>query len=185
MIEKKLNSNFLIIKTGSIDTNNAETMLKKLSSNKTNFPIISIISLKPIISIEQIESAIHHSLKAFENNSNTAKSIQLEMLLFLSAQKQLNKALELMQLNGKDEVALIGFGKNKKQVLNEIKSLEKSINFTQKNGLIEKNLKKNFNQLKKLFNISDTEIKILSEKNKFDGLQKIVLEKIALTKIGE
>ena len=183
MFSKKIDSNFLIIKTGSINTNNAETTLKKLTI-KSN-PTITMISLKPVASIEQIESAFFHSLDAFENKTNTTKNIQLEFLLFLTAQKQLDKALEEMQLLGKEEVAIVGFGSNKKTILNELKILEKEIKFKENKKLIQKNLKKNYNYLKQFFAITNNELSVLQSKNKFDGLQKSVLEKIALTKIGE
>lgn len=182
MFSKKIDSNLLIIKTGSINTNNAETTLLNLSG-KTN-PVISMISLKPVASIEQIESAFFHSIKAFENKTNTTKNIQLEFLLFLTAQKQLDKVLEEMQLLGKEEVALIGFGASKKIIENKIKILEKETKFKENNNLIQKNLKKNYNYFKKFFSITEKELSVLG-KNKFDALQKIVLEKIALTKLGE
>ena len=195
----KIDSNFLIIKTGSINTNNAETILLKLLekalpknegkpseklSGKTN-PKICMISLKPIVSFEQIESAFYHSLKAFETNSNTTKNIQLELLLFLTAKKQLDKALDEMQLHGKDEIALLGFGANKNAIQKELKILEKEIKFKENKKLIQKNLKKNYNYFKKFFCITEKELFIIQTKNKFDGLQKAVLERIALTKIGE
>ncbi|MDO8537862.1 MAG: KEOPS complex subunit Cgi121 [archaeon] len=179
----KIDSKFLLIKTGSINTNNAETMLLNLSG-KSN-PTICLISLKPITSNEHIKSAFYHSLKAFENNSNTTKNIQLELLLFLTARKQLDKALDEMELNGKDEIALIGFGANKKIIEKEFKILEKELNFKENKNLIQKNLKKNFNYFKKFFSITEKELSIIQSKNKFEALQKSVLERIALTKIGE
>jgi len=63
-----------------------------------------IFDVSLFISKRHIEHCIQQALKAFAQKRNISRSVQLEFLLCLTAEKQVKKALEKAQITGKKAV---------------------------------------------------------------------------------
>lgn len=180
---KKIGNQFLLLEFGSININDAKVSFKKASnffSSKNEF--IQFFSIKPVSSEQQIFHALDNALTSFNSKTKKpfTKTLSLEFLLFLTAQKQLNTALDLLELKkGKNLVGTIAFAKSKQKLAKAKTFFKNELEFKPEKNAIEKNLKKNFSFLKKTFAITDAELKTFSAP-KEKALQKLVLEKIAL-----
>ncbi len=176
---EKFDTKNLRIVAGSADIKDSDSAIKKLlaESKKLN-SFAQLISLKPIASEEQITFALEQSMDSFAKKTNFSKSLELEFLTRLSGQRQINKAMDLFALEkGKNEVALILYSENKKNIQELIKFVEKEIDFKVKKDFIKQNAKKNGKFIAEIYGIGEEELKILP-------LEESVLERIAMVALS-
>lgn len=186
MLSKTLNGKKCFISIGKADINNVEELIKNISLSKKGAGalIFQGFSLKPIASIHQVLSAVDSSINAFKEGFGITKSIDLELLLRLTGIRQVNKALDLIGLKqGKQEACFIAASEtnNANKSRQALTSFLNSIAFKEVPGLLEKNLKANFNALKDFYHVTDKELNALKDLgSKKTVLKELVLEKIAL-----
>lgn len=206
---KKFENFFVFFDCGTININDADVTFKKASSlfnsvlntkvtttNESNMnsysfnmllnssvEFVQFFSSKVVSSEEQIMHALDNAIASMCSRKSFTKSLSLEFLLFLTAQRQLNKALDLLKLNkGKNSVCVLAFCKSKQNIAKAKQFFKKELCFVPKKNVknvIENNLKKNFSLLKKIFAIEDAELKVFALPTE-KALQQLVLEKIAL-----
>ncbi len=85
-------------------------LLKKVANirKKQDLFCLQIIRLDYVASKEHILSALWHALKSFENQRNISRSLETELLLYLSGQRQIKQAIELMGIQTpSDKAALV------------------------------------------------------------------------------
>ncbi|KAA0010125.1 hypothetical protein B6U81_04590 [Thermoplasmatales archaeon ex4484_30] len=117
---------------------------------------------------EHIEVAYEHAKRAFEKKRNVCNTIEMEMLLYASAKKQIKDAISFIGAKEKGWYAFVFIGKiNKNKVEKFVKSLGLKINEKVLHGKKEKLIK---------FGISEKELKTV-DKSMYGEL---VLEKMAL-----
>ncbi len=68
---------------------------------------------------EHIASAIEHARRAFKRGTNTARSLELEVVLYAAGETQLSVAIDLMDVRG-DKVALVVFEGQVDELLQEM-----------------------------------------------------------------
>ena len=186
MLSKTLNIKKCFISIGKADINDVEELIKNISLSKkaTGALIFQGFSLKPIASIQQILYAVDSSINAFKEGFEITKSIDLELLLRLTGEKQVSKALDLIGLKqGKQEACFIVVGEkpNAKKSRQALTSFLKSITFKEVPGLLEKNLKANFGYLKDFYCINDKELVACKDLgSKGTALKELVLEKTSV-----
>jgi tRNA threonylcarbamoyladenosine modification (KEOPS) complex Cgi121 subunit len=170
----KLNKSFCGISQGLIINNSFKANIKSvLVSNKNLFS--QAISINSIACIKQIHFAVIQTLQAMDSNSMHLSNPSLELLLHLTGVRQVNKALNLLELNEFNEKAvLIVVGKNKEKVKKELIKLEKLSGIKKNSKLIELNFFKNKKELMKLYEIEETELNLFKDKNK--ALKELIIE---------
>ena len=151
---------------------NIDTFLKIISdfSRKNNL-LIQAFDANVIFGEDHIISSLNHAKRAMERKTNTTNSLEMEILLYSSGDRQLKKAILKMGVKkGNANIAFFIEEKSKdieKQLLKEL-SLKKD----------DKVLKGDINTLKK-FGITDDEISTVSK----EKMGHIILEKIAFVDI--
>lgn len=180
---KKVNNSFIFFDCGAININDVNVSFKKASSFlKPTDGFVQFFSTKVLSSEEQILHAFDNAFTSFFSKKPFSKSLFFEFLMFLTAQRQLENALKLLELNnGKNEVCVIVFSEDKRNVLRAKKFFKKELFFVPQKNAVENNLKKNFEFLKTVFEINEKELNALALFGKKEkALQVLVLEKIAL-----
>ncbi|MBN2127385.1 MAG: hypothetical protein JW703_03255 [Candidatus Diapherotrites archaeon] len=171
----KLNKSFYCgLTQGIINNNSFKANIKSvLVSSESLFS--QAVSIKAIASLNQIHFAALQTIQCIEFNSMHLSNPSLELLLNLTGVRQINKALDLLELNEFNEKAvLIVIGKNKDKVKKELINLEKISEIKKNSKLIELNFVKNKKELMKLYGIKETELKLFEDKDK--ALKELIIE---------
>ena len=141
--------------------------------SKKNSCIIQSFDSELIFGKDHLKSAVDHAKRAIENKTNTSKTLEMEILLYASGERQLKKAIPKMGVKkGDSSIAfvLISEKSDKKLVDKLIKDLSLERN--------DKVLKGTLDTLKK-FGINKSEIETVKE----DKYCDLILEKVAMVDI--
>jgi len=153
---------------------NVDGFLEKVVSfAKEKDIIIQAFNADLIYGKNHVISAVKHAKRAFGNKTNTTNSLEMEILLYSSGERQLKLAIPKMGVKkGKGNIAFVFVnGESSERGVNE---LLKKLNLERDDKVLEGDI----NTLKK-FGINKEEISTVSE-NKFGEL---VLEKVAMVDI--
>jgi tRNA threonylcarbamoyladenosine modification (KEOPS) complex Cgi121 subunit len=153
---------------------NIDKFLEKINSfcEKKNI-VIQVFNANMIFGDKHIISAYEHAIRAFEQKTNTTNSLEMEILLYTSGERQLKLAIPKIGIKkGQVYVAFIFIGDKITDKL--IDELLQELLFKRDDKVLEGDI----NTLKK-FGLKESEIKTVS-KDKYGGL---ILEKIALVDI--
>lgn len=140
-----------------------------------------IVSAKAIASEKHCLAALEQTITAFADNSGIAKNQNIELLLRLAGKRQVQEALQLLELKeGMQEAVILISGKNEKKVKECFEKAVKELKFKTNFEILEKNIKKNFESLKKTFEISNSELESLAVFEKHKALENAILERTAM-----
>ena len=154
---------------------------------KTFFHQVSILSTKYDILIQAIDadyvygkshliSAVEHAKRAFEHKTNSLNALELEILLYASGERQIQKAIEKIGVKkGTEKIAFIFIPKNKRKNLDdEGNQILLDLDFKRDDKVLEGDI----NTLYR-FGITKEEIYTIDERMYGD----LLLEKVALVDI--
>lgn len=131
---------------------------------------------------EHLYFAALNALNAFKNKQNISNSLAVEALLFASAQRQIKKSVELLGVKPESsQVAVLIIAETQKKATAALDIISKIISGERDDSVLELADEK-LEGIKRLFNISDLELKA---KLKKEGLEKealmdLVIEHAAL-----
>ena len=98
------------------------TSFKNISDDKG--VKIQVFNLDKVVSLDHVVIAAYHANKAFINETNLSKTIDIEFLLYLSCQRQIKLAFETFGISdGKMKIGISIFGSNNK----EFESIKKKL----------------------------------------------------------
>ncbi len=153
-----------------------ENFLEKVDKySKKNDVLIQVFDADLIFGKNHLISAYNHARRAFENSANTAKSIEMELLLYASGERQLKLAIPKMGVKkGNANIALVFIDDTDKGMDNKINEFVLELLLKKNDKVLEGSL----NTLKK-FGLNDSEIKTVAK----DRYEDLILEKIAMVDI--
>ncbi len=146
-----------------------------------------IVDAQKILDSNHIFFATLYALKAFKNKKNISKSLSIEILLYISGQKQIEEAIRLFGLQKKSrDLILMAVGEKKGDLKRLEQNVKKSLNVELNNTIIELHSKKKCNDIKRVFNISNLEIETLKRKSddSWSVLEKLIIERMAFLYAG-
>ncbi len=109
-------------KSTSLDIDLLFDFLREGSSTEV---VIQILDPTLLISVKQLQSAIYHTEKSFENKRNIARTKANELLIRLAGKRQISNALNLLGIKDSSQYLLvIAFGAT---LENNKKELEKLV----------------------------------------------------------
>jgi len=146
---------------------NVEEVIKKLHEYCSP---CQIFDADVICGEEHIITAYHHAKRAFKYGKNIAKSMEMEILLYVAARRQINDAIKFAGAKNNGKYAFLFVGKSKKDAEDFVKMLGMKID----NRLLKPSIQK----LKK-FGITEKELKSVNKSMYAD----LVLEKMALLEL--
>jgi tRNA threonylcarbamoyladenosine modification (KEOPS) complex Cgi121 subunit len=158
----------------------AETFLKANRKQTKQNVDIQFFDAELIATQEHLCFAVLNALKAFENKTNLSKSPAMETMLYASAQRQIQKAIELGGIKPKTKsMALIIISDDPKQIENTLEAVTKSVG-SEPDGAVLEMTKNKEAKIKKAFEITEEEIKILKNGNQRKAITNLVIEHVAL-----
>ncbi|MCS7126476.1 MAG: KEOPS complex subunit Cgi121 [Aigarchaeota archaeon] len=150
--------------------------LNELCSEKV---IMNIFKSDPVISLKQIHAAAISSLLAFKSKSNIAKNLGIEILLRISSETQIERALKKLGIDESAEEAGVCIISEDYNELEEARGmLSLRIGGVE---LSEEDLHDNNRVVRALefYSIKDEDLKVIQAKNLYEAALFLILEKIA------
>jgi|WetSurMetagenome_2_1015567.scaffolds.fasta_scaffold45905_2 tRNA threonylcarbamoyladenosine modification (KEOPS) complex Cgi121 subunit len=158
----------------------AETFLKANRKQTKQKIDIQFFDAELIATQEHLYFAVLNALQAFENKTNLSKSSAMETMLYASAQRQIQKAIERCGIKPKTKsMALIIIGDDPKQIENALEAVTKSVGSEPNETVLEMTKNKEA-KIKKAFEITEEELKTLENSNQQKAITNLVIERVAL-----
>lgn len=126
--------------------------------------------------------AVLNALTAFKNKTNISNSVAVETLLYASAQRQINKAVELLGIKPESsQVAVLVIAETQQKTVTILETVSELMSGKRDDSVIELTSEK-VNGVKRLFGISNLELEAKLEKKGFEkeALLNLVIEHVAL-----
>jgi len=159
---------------GIID--NKDKFLEKISffSKKNNLKI-QVFDADLIFGKKHIISSLNHALRVMKQNKNSTNSIEMEIMLYASGERQLKLAIPKMGIkNNTKKFAFLLISNNHIIEKNKIDDILDYLSIKRCDNVL------NYNEKKiKEFGINSSELKTISKRN----YERLILEKVALVDI--
>ncbi|MBS7288412.1 MAG: hypothetical protein KIH01_06620 [Candidatus Freyarchaeota archaeon] len=121
-----------------------------------------------------------NAVKAIEAGRSIARSLGIEVLVRLSGQRQISVALEMFGLkSGCKGLGVVAIGRSAGAVENAARYVVERLGVEEDNSVLELNHDK-AEQIKKAFNIEDTELEAVQAEEEFEAIVKCCIERCAL-----
>jgi len=131
---------------------------------------------------DHLHFAALNSLYAFKNRLNISNSLAMETLLYASAQPQIKDALKLLGINlNASRVVVLVLAETESQTSSTLDSVSKLLQAQRDDSVVEFS-KEKVDGLKKLFQISESELEAKTERKgaEKEALLDLVIEHMAL-----
>ena len=158
-------------------------LLHTLRRNLGNIPL-QILNATYIAGKQHVLFATINALNAFQQGNNLSTHIEVEILLYLSAQRQIKKAIELVGVKTHThQIAVIFLTSNREETKRKEKLLQQSISGQRDDTII--NLVENKRpHLMKAFNISPIQLQATAKQG-LDALEALIIEKSAMLAVSK
>lgn len=158
-------------------------LLHTLRKNLGNIPL-QVLNAAYIAGKQHVLFATINALNAFKQGNNLSTHIEVEILLYLSAQRQISKAIELIGVKTHTrQIAVIFLTSNREEAKRKEIILQQSISGQRDDTII--NLDENKRpQLMKAFNISPIQLQATAMQG-LDALKALIIEKSAMLAVSK
>lgn len=143
---------------------------------------VQFFDAKLIAGWKHLYFAALNALNAFKNKTNISNGLAVETLLYASAQRQINKAVELLGIKPESlQVAVLVIAETRQKTVTILETVSELMSGERDDGVIELTSEK-VNGVKRLFGISNLELEAKLEKKGFEkeALINLVIEHGAL-----
>ncbi len=157
-----------------------EDVEQVLRSMQENFPEISVqlVDLDRVAGSRYLFLAIFNALKSFRSKQPITRSLGMEILLYVAANRQIGEALKHVGVtSGTRRVAALAVGSSKDQTLGCAAALRELLKAQDLDMLVDEWNSERIGNVRSFFGIVDKEIKAIARKN--EDLSKTV-ERLAI-----
>lgn len=158
-----------------------EEFLKIIRKEKPPNVEVQFFDAEFVATWQHLYFAALNALTAFKNEDNISKSMAMESMLYASAQRQIRKAMKLLGIKpDSSEIAVLVIGDDPQSAKSALSLVLKQIK-GERDDTVLKLSKEKATTIRKIFAISDVELKTVMEKNGLEkALTDIVIERMAL-----
>ena len=153
------------------------SFLKKIITLSSRYDmVIQVVNADFVYGKDHLFSAVEHTIRSFKNRMNSLNSLSLEMLLYASGERQIQKAIEKIGIkNGNQKIAFIFIKENNRKISDdEVEHVLSSLNLKRDDKVLEGDV-----DTLKRFGITEDELSTIPESKYGD----LLLEKVALVDI--
>lgn len=159
-----------------------EDFLKKIKT-AAGLTQVQVFDASRIAGWRHVYFATLNAVKAFSDKGNISSNLAIEILLYASGQRQIQKACEMVGVRSTTtEVAIVIVADNEKVAETSLKKVSQVINGFRDDAVVEAVTDSKFELLKKIFAVTDLEIESKMEGDSFrvDALVDLIIERVAL-----
>ena len=156
-----------------------DELLRKLAViDQTRGTTSQIFDASRVAGVEHLVHAARSALIAHATKSNFASSLAIELVCWVAAERQIERAFDKVGVRpGDGELALLTVGTSSAQVKTAIAKIFRELKVEQDDAVLGLKREK-FSVLQKTFSISQEELRVAP-------LQKLVLERVALLALSK
>jgi tRNA threonylcarbamoyladenosine modification (KEOPS) complex Cgi121 subunit len=164
----------------SIAFDAAEAFLKANRKQARQTVEVQFFDADTVATQEHLYFATLNALQAFKNKTNHSKSPAMETILYASAQRQIQKAIEQSGIKPQTKrMALIVIGDDPQEIESTLKAVTKSVGSDPDGSVLEISKAKE-TKIKKAFKITEQELKTVENKDQKKAIANLVVERVAL-----
>jgi len=145
---------------------------------------VQLVKAELVAGIEHLRLAAAHALRSFYREKPRSKSLAIELLLFVSCQRQISKAIKQLGVEPSDKILLVALSGSKDN-LPELEKNSKLILGETDDSLVEIDSKSKMANLQRSYQVSNVEM----EASRFEGessedvLKRLIIERSALLSV--
>ena len=141
---------------------------------------IQFFEAELIATQEHLYFAVLNALQAFKNKTNLSKSLAMEAMLYASAQRQIQKAIIRVGIKPQTHnMAIVIVGDDPRQIEAALETVTKNVGIEPDDSVLDLTKSKEA-EIKKTFEITEEELKVLQNGNQNKAITNIVIERVAL-----
>ncbi len=163
-----------------ISVQNKEKLLETVRKGKADLAI-QFFDAGLVCTWEHLYFAVLDALMAFRNHSNLSKSLDMEMLLYASAQRQITKAIKALGIRNEIcDIASVVISSNGQSVENCVSNITSLLKSPPDDSVLELTESK-ISRIMKVFQITELEISsVLRGYDRNQALVDLIIERMAL-----
>ncbi len=185
MLEEIDHHYLLVVAFDRARISDPENVLKQLRSTVPDAQV-QLLKADLIAGREHLSFATRNALQSFKGTGRKSKSLAVEFLLFVSCQRQISKAIELLGVSTRDRRVALAALSESKSALERLEGLaESKIRGDRDDGLIEIRSKGKADGLRRVYGITSIESNAsrFAEEPELDVLKRLVIERSSLVAI--
>lgn len=164
----------------NVEFSRAEEFLKANRKEKNQDTCIQFFNAELVATSEHLNFAVLNALEAFKNNTNISKSLAMETMLYASAQRQIQKSIQLLGINPKSaDIALVIIGENFGSVKKMLQAVTEFLNAKPDDTALKLTSEKT-RKIKQTYEITNQMLKTVTEPDSTQALVNLVIERVAL-----
>ena len=186
MIEQIDGYYFLSLTFTNTGIKDPEHALKQLRTINTQAEV-QLVKADLIAGPEHLQFAARNALNSFKGDKRRSKSLAVELLLYLSCQRQIAKAIRFLGVDSEDSrVALVALSDSKDAIQELARRAESIIDGKQDDSQIEIGSKEKMIRLQESYGVTRKEM----DAARFEGetesstLKRLIVERSALLDLG-
>ena len=166
---------------GELNIENSEEFVEITRKELPKNTWVQFFDSEMVATWRHLYFSVLNALLAFKQEVNISNSIAMETMLYASAQRQIQKALDSIGVKcSSTNVAVVIIGESAKSVKATLSEISKRIGKKPKDSVLEVS-KNKMEKIREVFDISDVELEtILKRDSKIEPLVDLVIERIAL-----
>ena len=184
----QIDSHYLLsLAFAKVSVPDPEQTLKQLRSISSEAEV-QLVKADLIGGPEHLQFAARNALHSFSGPHRRSKSLAVELLLYISCQRQIAKAIKLLGVDSKDSrVALVALSGSKDAILKMDRLASSMINGERDESLIEIGSKQKMDLLQRSYGITGTEMESTRTVGEADSsvLKRLIIERSALLDIRD
>ncbi|MBE0522899.1 MAG: hypothetical protein IBX40_00955 [Methanosarcinales archaeon] len=166
----------IVIISGLVKITDNNIFIKQLSDIASRYTItVQALNADLLSGVRHIQFAVEKAIRSFESGKNTANNLGMEIMLYASGSRQIEKAINLGVKRGENRVAIVLVAENvSDEAVFDIRNLLNS----EDASIVDYSDSKKENLLR-IFNITAAELEAVGE----DKIPELVLERVALVDV--
>ena len=159
----------------------AEDFLKANRKETQENVDLQFFDAELIATQEHLYFAVLNALQAFRNKTNISKSLAMETMLYASAQRQIQKAIQRCGIKPETtNMAVIIIGEDQTQLKTMLEAITACVGVEPDEKVLEMSKFKE-QKINETFQITDEEIKtVMKNGNRAEAVVNLVIERVAL-----
>ncbi|MCS7120237.1 MAG: KEOPS complex subunit Cgi121 [Nitrososphaerota archaeon] len=163
----------------NVNVSDPNALFNQVSKNSKEC-YVQFFNADLIAGADHLRFAFLNALRNIETGRRISKNISVETLVFASAQRQISRAIEILGVTKEtSRVAVMVISKSRERALETLGLLSKLLGGERSGSVIELTEDK-YDNIKKIFNISDDEIQSALRTTKEEALKNLIIEHIAI-----
>ncbi|MCX8154110.1 MAG: KEOPS complex subunit Cgi121 [Candidatus Bathyarchaeota archaeon] len=165
----------------NVEIANVEDLLKALDRIKQKHVWVQVLDAERVATWQHLYFAVLNALIAFKNKRNLSKNLAMEVMLYASAQRQIQKAVNIIGLKQDSKnIAAVIVGDDQNAVKAGLAAVADAVGGIHDESILELSEEKVL-RLRETFTISEQELEAVKRKDDSEqALVKLIIERVAL-----